>query len=347
MTIKKLEKITDNLEVKQLPPVTHYLSTGCTILDLAIADRLPGGFGAGRINHIWGTESSSKSMLVAEVMRSAQSLGGFACLVDSETTFDLVRAETLHDIDTKNLIYTMPDKDELTIEYLFDTIIKEKLKDAGKKRKAPDLLSIDSLSAIPSKVEIGEDMADKTFGVTRAKSLSTGFRKYIWELEKANLTLLFVDQTRQKIGVLFGEKDTISGGKALSFYASTRVKTTVESKIKNKYDKIIGINVKFRVDKNKVAPPFREGVFRILFDYGIDDTGTNIEFLKENQEEKGWYNICGKKLRSLEDAIKYVEGENLENVLIQEVYKSWKEIYAVVERKRRIRRRGGRKHETV
>ena len=345
MAIKKLDDMVDGLDVRREPPVTQYLSTGCDILDLAIADRLPGGFGAGRINHIWGTESSSKSMLVAEVMRSSQAAGGFIELVDSETTFDMVRAETLHDLNVNNLTCLTSDdldeKQDLTVEYLFDTVIKEGLVKANKKVKAPDLIAIDSLSAISSEVEVVDDISTKTYGATRAKAMSTGFRKYIWKLTEANLTLLFVDQTRDNVGVTFGSKYVRSGGNALGFYASTRIFTKVDSKLKNKYGKVVGIVVEFKVDKNKIAPPFREGKFRILFDYGVDNVGTNILWLKENDPDykagKGYYEFNGKKLQGLDKMITYIENEKLEKALSEEVYRVWKIVYEPIDRIRRRR----------
>lgn len=357
MSLKRIKGITDSLKVKNLSPVKDYLSTGCTILDLAIADRLPGGFGGGRISHIYGLESSAKSMIVAEVLASVQRQGGTAELDDSEGSFDFSRAESLHDLNISKLQYLSgKDNDELTIETLFDERIQGEIDSrirkadkwlAEKKKKnpkgrhvynyIPSVIGIDSLSAIPSFIEISEAMGEKSYGMTRAKSLSKGFRKCIWKLSKCNLALLFVDQTRQNVGVKFGKKYTFAGGEALKFYASTRIFLKTKEKLENEFGKVIGVVINFVVDKNKIAPPFREGSFRILFDYGIDDTGTNIEFLKENQEEKGWYNICGKKIQSLNDAIEYTEDENLENDLVQEVYKRWKEIYAVVERKKRVR----------
>lgn len=330
--MRKIEKPSQKLDVSDLPPVKNYLSTGCTILDLAIADRLPGGFGVGRISHIYGPESSAKSVLLAEPLGSTQRQGGNAYLVDAESTFDLVRGEHLFGIDVENLNYISPInvEDELTIEYLFDTIISNALENC----KNLSVVGIDSLSAMPSEIETDEGISEKSYGTSRAKGLSKAFRKYIWQLANKNLSLIFVDQVRQNVGVMFGKKYVVSGGEALKFYASTRILVRKESSIKNKHGKIIGINVGFIVDKNKIAPPFREGTFRLLFDYGIDDVGTNLQFVKT---EKLYETPDGKTFKSLNSAIDYIEKNDLEAELIEMVVELWQEIYKRQERKRRKR----------
>ncbi len=348
----KKDKITkstaDFLGIKTAP-ISHYLSTGCTILDLAISNRLDGGFAAGRIGHIWGVESSAKTMFIAEVLGSAQRQGGIAHFVDAEGTWDFQRAKELHDIDINALDYygkqSMEEENKnsdidsmkgWTIEYLFDTLIPDII--AKNKDEKLGIIGVDSLSAISSTIELEEDIDEKTYGLTRPQALSKGLRKYIWKLTKANLALIFIDQTRQNVGTSFGPKYVFSCGDALKFYASTRIFTSVKSKILNKFKKIIGVNIHFKVDKNKIAPPFREGDLRILFDYGIDNTGTSLDFLYENASDKvkGWHKFKEKKLR-FDDMINYIEDNNLEKELELEVYHRWNEIYKVPDRKKRNR----------
>ena len=334
-----MKKISKALKISELPPVSDYLSTGCTILDLSISDRLDGGFGVGRISHIWGKESTAKSILSLEPLGCSQRKGGTATLVDSEGTLDFDRAKNLFGVDTDKLNYISAEDEgieELTIEYLFDNIIYDCIKNS--KKGKPSALTVDSLSAITSGMELDNNDA---YGASRAKGMSAGFRKNIWALSKSNLSLIFVDQTRQKIGVTFGKKDTFSGGEALKFYASTRIQVSNFSKIKNKYDKVIGVMIAFEIDKNKIAPPFRSGKFRLLFDYGIDDIGTNLIWLKENDPlytaKKGFYTFDDKAYR-FDTLVKYIEDNNLEEVLRKEVYRIWKIIYPKLGRKRKLRK---------
>ena len=326
----------DSLKVKELKSISHYLSTGCTILDLSISDCLPGGFGAGRISHIFGPESSTKSILVAEPLGSATRQGGDAHLIDVEGTFDFGRA-ALFGIDAKKLNYISPyDEDapeEMTVEYLFDECLTKIEKSVGGLKK-PSAVGIDSLSAITSEREL--DDADP-YGANKAKMLSAKFRQHIWKINKLNLALIFVDQTRQNVGG-FGKKLTFGGGDALKFYASTRLYVEKKGNIVNKFKRKIGIEVYFKVEKNKIASPFREGTFLLLFDYGIDNTGTSLTFLFEHDSDatKGWYKFKEKKLR-FKDMVHYIEENDLEKELESEVYKKWREIYAAPERKERIR----------
>ncbi len=323
-----------------MSPVTHYLSTGCTILDLAIADRLPGGFAAGRISHVYGPESTAKSVLVQEPLGSAQRQGGEAWFADAEWTLDFGRADLFGlDVDER-FHYSNPGN----IEELFDGFLAKILK-GRKVDNPPGAVAVDSLSALPSKTETKDAVGDTGYGVSRAKVLSAAFRKYIWRLNQANLALIFVDQTRDDIGG-WG-KYTVSGGKALKFYASTRILLEHSNRILNKNKKVIGVKIRFMVEKNKIAPPFREGKFRLLFDMGIDDVGTNIEWLRENYAEledndakqKGtWYQFKDGKLGpGLAKACQAIEENDREDELVEEVERVWREVYATAKRKQRIR----------
>jgi recombination protein RecA len=340
MAKKLLKKSSECLDVLELKQVTHYLSTGCTILDLAIADKLPGGFGGGRISHIWGPESTGKSIISLEPLGSAQRQGGNATFIDAEGTLDLERAQGLFGVDTENLNYISPitnsDLQEITIEYLFDDPIEKALKKA--KAEAPSVLSVDSISAVSSDMEMDEK---DPYGSSRAKALSAEFRKKIWHLSQKNLALIFVDQARQKIGAgSFQKQTTFSGGNALRFYASTRVNITLKEKLLNKHKKVIGIKVGFDIEKNKIAPPFRNGTFRILFDYGIDDISSSLDWLQDHGylgSTTGYVIWLDDKKYRFDELVCHIEENSLEDELTDFVYDSWKEIYAKVDRKRKIR----------
>ena len=338
---KIIKKTNEYLIIKDLAPVEAYLSTGCIILDLAIADRLPGGFGVGRISHVYGEESSAKTVLALEPLGSAQRQGGEAFFVDAEMTMDGERAKNLFGVDISELNYISTGNTEnLTVEWLFDTLIPECEKRA-KENKRPIAISIDSLSAIPSKNEMEETIDKATYGTSRAKSLSKGFRKHIWELAKTGTTMIFIDQARIDLNTLFTKRLTFSGGQALKFYASTRVIVKHQDDIKDKNENIIGIRVHFKVEKNKIAVPLRSGTFRLLFDYGIDYIGTSIEWLKymNRFEWKGFYLILGEKFRELNKAISYVEENNSEKELQEEVYNLWRETRQKLGATRKVRER--------
>ena len=331
--------------LKNLGPVKAYLSTGCTLLDLAIADKLPGGFPAGRIAQIYGEESTGKTVLGAEVLGSAQRQGGLASIDDVECVWDLDRAEKLHGVcidDPAKWDYSV----STSIEDMFDNKIKDLIKRCNG-IQGPCCRVEDSLSALPSEVELAANLTDPTYGGTRAKQLSTAFRKYIEPLNDAGLGVVFIDQTRDNVGVTFGEKKTTSGGNALKFYASVRVRLSHMQRIKNSKEKTIGVKLGFFTKKNKVAAPFREGSFRVLFDYGIDDIGSSVEWLHENDPElikegkkrAPWEikNLKLKPARGLNALAKKIEDQNLEQELAAEVERVWRIVYAPLVRKKRVR----------
>ena len=336
---------SEKLQRIDIPLCNEFLSTGCTILDLAIANQLPGGFGVGCISHIYGVPSSGKTILLAETLGSAQRKGGIAYFGDAERTLDFQRAFNLYGVDINNEKLWQYDQ-PTSIEDLFDRCLEEILKKRTKRSK-PGALGVDSLSALPSEAERKGNLKDTGYGVTRARQFSTAFRKRLQDLSDKKLSVIFVDQTRQNIGIAFGDRHTTSGGEAIKFYSSTRVLCTDGGKIKNAAGKAVGVIVKFLVKKNKIGPPFRDGKFRILFDYGIDDIGSNLEWMKDNiSSDIDWINygdgwcqemsdlaVC----ENLEEAIAHVEEKGLEEELRKAVENRWKEVYKPLNRKPRRR----------
>ena len=216
-------------------------------------------------------------MLAQEALGAAQRAGGDAYYDDVEATLDFARAGLFGLDVTKQFHYL---RDDITVEDLFDKSLPKVLK--GKDNDSPpSAFVIDSLTALSSATELEESMTDSTYGATKARQMSRAFRKYIWAINQANIAIIFVDQTRDAFGG-WGKKYEVSGGKSLRFYASTRVLLEHIGTIINSAKKPVGIKVRFKVEKNKIAPPFRDGVFRLLFDIGIDDVATNFEWLRDN-----------------------------------------------------------------
>lgn len=344
----------------KLGPVTHYLSTGCTLLDLAIADRLPGGFAAGRIAQIYGAESVAKTIIGLEPLGSAQRQGGRARFNDVEGTLDESRMG-LFGVSANAKHWKRVASS--SIEDLFDVEIPKAIAMA-QECKAPCAETIDSLSALCSIAEQKVKLKDATMGMSRAKQLSAAFRKYLHAINSAKLALIFIDQTRTNVGQTYGDASTTSGGAALKFYASTRLKLSMIEKITNSNGRVIGVKIGVLVKKNKIAAPFRECDFHLLFDYGIDDVSSSLDWLHNNDpaqlaalekdtdkeeeaddvrerkdEKKKRQKWVFKDLtaRGLNDLAKQIEDKNLEKSLVQEVERVWRLVYAPLERKTRER----------
>ncbi len=365
-------------ERKNLSPITHYLSTGCSILDLAISGNLPGGFPAGRVVHIYGLESAAKTIFATEPLGSAQRQGGKAYFEDAEHTLDFDRLKLFGvDCGSNPLLekkawrYGSPN----SIEHLFDERIASALEDCDSKQ--PNAMSIDSLSALSSEAELKSKLDDPSYGTSRAKKMSEAFRKYIRPLSQANLSLIFVDQSRGNLDP-YGPREVVSGGKALKFYSSVRIHMAVQKKIREREKgPVIGIWFKFEVVKNKIASPLRTGRVAVIFDYGVDDIRTNIDFLKTSGEgtefatlackdcsnkvevdkaitafgkdcqkcggkmrklrSGGGYGFCNQRFKGIGAAIKWVEEHEAEKQLEAEVLERWRTIHKTQERK--VRRR--------
>ena len=296
LSASEVAEVARMLQRVDLSPCTQFLSTGCTLLDLAIANRLPGGFGAGRMSHIYGKASTSKTVIMSEALGSAQRQGGIAYCADAEMTFDFPRAH-LFGVDTSNeelWKYMVP----TSLEDLWDKHVADAIK-KRKKTDPPGIMGVDSLSALASLTEILGKLGEATYGTSRPKIQSEAFRKYYYAANQANLAMVFVDQTRININVKFGDKATVSGGEALKFYASTRIKLSYTGKILNEHKIPVGVEIKAVVVKNKIAPPFREAEFNIIYGHGIDYNTDIIESaVKANiiQKAGSWYSWKEEKL---------------------------------------------------
>lgn len=346
MDAKEVEEVSKNCRMKNLPAISEWCSTGCTILDLAIANRFPGGIPVGRIVQCYGGTSTCKTVLATTVCGYIQRVKRKAYYADVEHTLDPAFAEIygLDCNDEKTFEQGYPiTLEELFDEYIADILIKKKAtkKDAKPELNTkPKLIVVDSVTALPAEVETKDAMKDGTYGTMRAKQMSKGLRKYCFALAESNTTLFLVDQTRDNIGSPWGGEVT-SGGRALEFFSSVRIYLKMDTKIVNAANKIIGNWIKFRIEKNKVGPPLREGRFRILYDYGLDDIATNLYFLSEYQngpqeakKKTAMIKYLDQKSK-LSTGITYIENNNLEEELQKEVWEVWQEAYKTDERKSR------------
>ena len=338
---REVEAASEDIQVQQLPAVKEWCPTGCTVLDLAIANQFPGGVPIGRIVHIFGAGSTCKTVLATTVLGYAQRSKRKAYFADVEHTLDPAFAKLYGlDCDEKLLSLGYPKTlEEFFDEYLAGIIVPKGLD--KKLNTASKIIVVDSMTALPAALELKEAMEDATYGMVRAKQMSKGFRKYISALANSNTTLFCVDQTRDNVGG-YGAKETTSGGRALEFYSSVQIYLKHDTKIVNSSMKTIGIWVHFRIDKNKVGPPFREGRFRILFDYGLDDISSSLYFISEIQsgdrEAKKLstkIKLFGKEI-TLSSWAKYVEENNLEEELRKEVWNVWQKAYETESRKSRV-----------
>jgi len=323
-------------EDTDLGAVKGWLSTGCTLLDLAIANKLPGGFPSGRVSHIFGAESTAKTILAMEPLGSAQRQGGIADFQDAEGTFDAERAKLLHGIDLspEKWHYYNPE----TIEDLWDVQIPAAIERSTELPIAA--MAVDSLTAIAAAAEITDKSGDAVslsgtgYAMQRAKQLSSAFRHYRYLLNTVNLGLIFVDQARDAVGS-FRPTEKTSSGRAILFYSSVRVHLKTAGWITNTKKITTGVKIKFTVEKNKVAPPYRKGEFYLYFDYGIDDVESNLRWLKDIVG--GDYVIGDYSSGRIDLAVKHVEENGLEGMLRDTVHAVWKELYKPVERKARVR----------
>lgn len=276
-----------------------------------------GGFPRGRITEIYGPESSGKTTLAIHAIAEAQKAGGIAAIIDAEHAFDRFYAEKLG-VDVDNLLISQPDNGEQALE------IAEQLIRSG----AVDILVVDSVAALTPKNEIEGVMGDKNVGL-HARLMSQAMRKLTGAISRTNTTCIFINQLREKIGVMFGPSETTTGGNALKFYASVRVDIRSSSPLKDG-DDVIGRHTKVKVVKNKVAPPFRRAEFDIMFGEGISraseiiDLGVDYGII---QKSGAWFSYDGSKLAQGRDAAKRVIQDNpeLAEELEEKIMKALKE----------------------
>lgn len=275
------------------------IPTGSIALDCALG---VGGYPRGRIIEIYGPESSGKTTLAIHAIAETQKAGGIAAFIDAEHAFDRFYAAKLG-IDVDNLWISQPDNGEQALE-IADQLIRS---------SAIDILVIDSVAALTPKKEIDGDMGDSNVGL-QARLMSQALRKLTSNISKTNTTCIFINQLREKIGVMFGSPETTTGGNALKFYASVRLDIRKVTSLKDG-DQVVGNQVRVKVVKNKVAPPFRKAEFEITFGEGISkigeivDLGVEYDIIKKSGS---WYSYQDSKLAQGRDATKKLLKDNPE-----------------------------------
>ena len=275
------------------------ISTGSIGLNHALG---VGGFPRGRMIEIYGPESSGKTTLAIHAIAEAQKNGGIAAMIDAEHAFDRFYAEKLG-VDVSNLLIAQPDNGEQALE-IAEQLIRS---------SAIDILVVDSVAALTPKSEIEGDMGDRSMGL-QARLMSQAMRKLTGTISRTNTTCIFINQLREKIGVMFGPSETTTGGNALKFYASVRIDIRSSTPIKDGED-VLGRHTKVKVVKNKVAPPFKRAEFDIMFGEGISKSGEIIDLGVEYdiiQKSGSWFSYNGTKLAQGRDAAKRVIADNPE-----------------------------------
>ena len=292
------------------------IPTGSISLDAALG---VGGYPKGRIIEIYGPESSGKTTLAIHAIAEAQKQGGIAAFIDAEHAFDRFYAAKLG-VDVDNLWISQPDNGEQALE-IADQLIRS---------AAIDILVVDSVAALTPKKEIEGDMGDNVVGL-QARLMSQALRKLTSTISKTNTTCIFINQLREKIGVMFGNPETTTGGNALKFYASVRLDIRKASAIKDG-DDVVGNLVRVKVVKNKVAPPFRKAEFEITFGEGISKIGEIVDLGVEHniiQKSGSWFSYNGSKLGQGRDAAKALLKDNPE--LAEEIEAKVREAIAAKE----------------
>ncbi len=304
LTIEKLEKTYGQGTVMKLSDESIIdvpsIPTGSIGLDIALGI---GGIPKGRVIEIYGPESSGKTTLSMHCIAEAQKKGGIAAFIDAEHAFDKSYAERLG-IDTENLLISQPDNGEQALE------ITEHLIRSG----AIDIIVIDSVAALVPKGELEGEMGDSKMGL-QARLMSQAMRKLTGAIHKSGCACVFINQLRQKIGVMFGNPETTTGGNALKFYSSVRIDIRRIGQIKDNPDSVMGNRTKVKVVKNKVAPPFKVVEFDIMYGKGISKSGEIIDLGVEMdiiQKAGSWFSYNENKLAQGRDSAKQIIEDNPE-----------------------------------
>jgi recombination protein RecA len=307
-SIMKLGEVHANTQVEVIP-------TGSLSLDLALGGGLP----KGRVVEVYGPESSGKTTLTLHAIAEVQKSGGTAAFIDAEHALDPTYAKRIG-VDVENLLLSQPDNGEQALE-IVETLVRS---------NAVDIIVIDSVAALVPRAEIEGDMGDSLPGL-QARLMSQALRKLTGVINRSKATVVFINQIRMKIGVMFGNPETTTGGNALKFYASVRMDIRRTSQIKAG-DRVIGNRTRVKVVKNKIAPPFREAEFDIMYNEGISRSGDVIDLAvaQEIVEKSGaWFAYGGQKIGQGREAAKNYLNENPK--IMEEVAKKVREAAAVKE----------------
>ena len=302
LTLDKLDKAYGKGTVMRMNDEAHEeveaISSGSLSLDAALG---VGGYPRGRVIEIYGPESSGKTTLTLHAIAECQKSGGIAAFIDAEHAFDRYYAQSLG-VDIDELIVSQPDHGEQALE-IADNLIRS---------GAVDIVVIDSVAALTPKSEIEGEMGDSKMGL-HARLMSQALRKLTSSISKTNCTVIFINQLREKIGIMFGNPETTTGGNALKFYASIRLDIRRSTQIKNSEGVVMGNKTRVKIVKNKVAPPFKLAEFDIMYGEGISKVGEIIDLAVESEiinKSGSWFSYEGTKLGQGRDAVKTLLKDN-------------------------------------